>query len=270
MKTTEELQSLPQELLAKWIDNEGLDFEKRRGSLGIFNDPEPLSPSAVCHLQWGYEIRLAEDALNEYNLKEGMVCCNPNEVSAEKITEGFKFRGVTEEELDSRHKNECEVWDPGTRQFVGPATGNISGYTYRVPLMTPFPAQEKRWSEKQIEKARRIVNDIAEGIDNEESRRVLRKALAIYADLLNEALKKRSTEEMQKLLEVVESLQERNTRDVAGLIERLQVKTEREGFVNLAILPEGLRVQVEQAAEVWRMEAQARRLAWQREVLGLG
>lgn len=45
-----------------------------------------------------------------------------------------------------------------------------------------------RWTPEQRERARSIVNDIAEDIDNHESRRELRQALAIYADMLYDAL----------------------------------------------------------------------------------
>lgn len=43
-----------------------------------------------------------------------------------------------------------------------------------------------RWSDEQIEEAARIVNNIAEDIDNRETRKKLRQALVIYADLLQE------------------------------------------------------------------------------------
>lgn len=45
-----------------------------------------------------------------------------------------------------------------------------------------------RWTEAQIEDAARIVNDIAEDMDNpRDTRKKLRQALAIYADLLWDA-----------------------------------------------------------------------------------
>lgn len=66
-----------------------------------------------------------------------------------------------------------------------------------------------RWTEDQIDRARCIVNDIAEDMDNRESRKELRQALAIYADMLwdaNVALSdKRASETMilaNKLAEI--------------------------------------------------------------------
>lgn len=41
----------------------------------------------------------------------------------------------------------------------------------------------KRWTVEQKNRALQIVNDIAEDIDNHESRAELRQALAIYADM---------------------------------------------------------------------------------------
>lgn len=41
-----------------------------------------------------------------------------------------------------------------------------------------------KWSNEDRERAAQIVNDIAEDIDNGENRQTLRRALAIYADLL--------------------------------------------------------------------------------------
>jgi hypothetical protein len=45
-----------------------------------------------------------------------------------------------------------------------------------------------KWSVEEIEEAHSIVNDIAEDIDNKESRKVLRKALTIYADLWHDSM----------------------------------------------------------------------------------
>lgn len=45
-----------------------------------------------------------------------------------------------------------------------------------------------RWKPEQIDEAAGIVNDIAEEIDNGETRKQLRQALAIYADMLYDAL----------------------------------------------------------------------------------
>lgn len=135
------------------------------------------------------------------------------------------------------------------------------------------------WTEEQIEEAWRIVFAATKKMSEKRETPCVSALLQHILDSGRDLDERSAPAEWVRLAKVLESrflgamvivgqLQERNTRDVAGLIERLQVKTEREGFVNLAILPEGLRAEVEKAAEVWRTEAQARRLAWQREVLG--
>lgn len=43
------------------------------------------------------------------------------------------------------------------------------------------------WTKKQVARAEGIVNDIAEQVDGGEDRRILREALAIYADKVMEA-----------------------------------------------------------------------------------
>lgn len=174
-----------------------------------------------------------------------------------------------------------------------------------------------KWTRDQINEAHRIVNDIAERVDNRESAGALREALAIYADLLEECREKRSRVASEETLEVlkklmagvpvvgstpqvsmllgkilesgrdldeesapaewvrlakklekelgavmarVKELEERNTRDVVGLIQRLQEKTDREGFVNLAILHPELRALVEAEYREWLARAaEARR-----------
>ena len=59
-----------------------------------------------------------------------------------------------------------------------------------------------RWSKKQQERAHCIVNDIAEDIDNGEGRRVLRQALAIYADLLCDSNQKLKLKELGEASEL--------------------------------------------------------------------
>jgi hypothetical protein len=57
-----------------------------------------------------------------------------------------------------------------------------------------------RWTEAQIEDARRIVNDIAEDMENpRDTKKKLRQALAIYADLLWDANVTRSNKESERL-----------------------------------------------------------------------
>ena len=65
-----------------------------------------------------------------------------------------------------------------------------------------------RWTPEQRERAWAIVNDIAEDIDNGESRAVLRQALAIYADLLCDALQARACERTKALVDAMKELAE--------------------------------------------------------------
>lgn len=108
------------------------------------------------------------------------------------------------------------------------------------------------WTPEEVDDAERIVNDIAERIDNRESRAALRQALAIYADKLQEALEARNTlaseqtlkklHDCQSYLESLGDLQARYDADMAlmnqrlieqdaNYLRRLQAKTQREGFV---------------------------------------
>lgn len=65
-----------------------------------------------------------------------------------------------------------------------------------------------RWPEKQQERAHRIVNDIAESIDNGEGRIILRQALAIYADLYYDAVQMLKLKELGKASELCKRLEE--------------------------------------------------------------
>lgn len=57
-----------------------------------------------------------------------------------------------------------------------------------------------RWTQLQKDKACGIVNDIAEDIDNKETRAELRQALAIYADMLHDAIQEQFSEKDRKLI----------------------------------------------------------------------
>lgn len=63
-----------------------------------------------------------------------------------------------------------------------------------------------RWTPEQREKAHAIVNDIAEDIDNKETRQELRQALAIYADMLCDALQQRSDDKLDRLADGLHKL----------------------------------------------------------------
>lgn len=63
-----------------------------------------------------------------------------------------------------------------------------------------------RWTVEQREQACAIVNDIAEDIDNHESRRELRQALAIYADMLYDEQQQKMEKGTAKLLADLKTL----------------------------------------------------------------
>lgn len=60
------------------------------------------------------------------------------------------------------------------------------------------------YTPEEIAEAERIVNDIAEHIDNRESRAALRQALAIYADKLSAARESKHQSETQKLIDLLQ------------------------------------------------------------------
>lgn len=64
----------------------------------------------------------------------------------------------------------------------------------------------KNWTKQQQEKAASIVNDIAEGIDNGESRKELRQALAVYADMLDEKVISQVTKDTRDLSKRIDRL----------------------------------------------------------------
>lgn len=64
----------------------------------------------------------------------------------------------------------------------------------------------ERWTNEQKEKAMSIVNDIAEDIDNHETKAELRQALAIYADMLCDALQSKAELKTDLLIRELEKL----------------------------------------------------------------
>lgn len=67
----------------------------------------------------------------------------------------------------------------------------------------------ERWTESQIEDAHRIVNDIAEDVENpRDTKKKLRQALAIYADLLWESEQQTFRRGDAKIIQAIETLQE--------------------------------------------------------------
>ena len=63
-----------------------------------------------------------------------------------------------------------------------------------------------RWTPEQRDQAMGIVNDIAEDIDNGETREELRQALAIYADMLCDTLQNRAAQNSDALLDAMKKL----------------------------------------------------------------
>lgn len=76
----------------------------------------------------------------------------------------------------------------------------------RLPRPTGHENMVDRWTKEQQEAAHSIVNDIAEFIDNRETRAELRQALAIYADLLSDERCRLSSMRSDKLLMAVNRL----------------------------------------------------------------
>lgn len=64
----------------------------------------------------------------------------------------------------------------------------------------------RRWTHAQIENAHRIVNDIAEDIDNKDTDAELRTSLAIYADLLSDERERRNRINSDEMLEHVKKI----------------------------------------------------------------
>lgn len=80
----------------------------------------------------------------------------------------------------------------------------------------PVKILASRWTPGQIENAHRIVNDIAEDIDNRESRKEMRQALAIYADLLHDKHHEANDERMGRVLFLLEQLQKKEAQNPIG------------------------------------------------------
>ena len=64
-----------------------------------------------------------------------------------------------------------------------------------------------RWTPAQQESAMGIVNDIAEDIDNGETRKELRQSLSIYADMLCDALQSKADKNMVELSKSLDRLE---------------------------------------------------------------
>lgn len=80
-----------------------------------------------------------------------------------------------------------------------------------------------RWTEQQKERARNIVNDIAEDIDNGESREVLREALAIYADFLWDSHRFKEDTLLEKTLVALQALKRTQSQNIAMSHERSEL-----------------------------------------------
>lgn len=126
---------LPPAELAAMIDREGLKFEYQdwgRWFLAANNKAADYLESPTC------PIRLAPGALTEFGLKPGMQPHNPDNLPADKITEGGKYRAVMACELhegDTRR----EYWDYKDSKWKQGWTGVDATNTWRVPINTPFP-----------------------------------------------------------------------------------------------------------------------------------
>lgn len=140
---------LSQQDLAEMIDREGLAFERRSEAITEWRPPVDLyqeNKNASWYVGGGWEIRLAPGALTEFGLKPGMVPHNPDGLPADQITEGGKYRAWSEEERNHAHAHGVRIqemerhrrgaWE---KSILGGFWGDEIGWTYRVPVNTPFP-----------------------------------------------------------------------------------------------------------------------------------
>jgi len=139
--TTFQPQLTPAELAAM-IDREGLAFECRASEAHPWKTPRKCDSDALHYLRSAYEIRLAPGALTEFGLKPGLKPHNPDNLPADNITDGGKYRAVVAgdscihpHEFWSSRRNR---WITGT-QIDECVFGGMSSYSYRVPINTPFP-----------------------------------------------------------------------------------------------------------------------------------
>lgn len=137
---------LSQEDLAQMIDREGLDkeFESLHKQGQWYRADE--SQTAVEHLRFGGQIRLASGALTDFGLLPPLHPHNPDGLTADVITEGGLYRGVTADEKRIRRDNggELQRWNGAFWEKYG--YGDMEEClvsrctsTYRVPVSTPFP-----------------------------------------------------------------------------------------------------------------------------------
>lgn len=139
---------LPPAELAAMIDREGLAFEYKSQIDIIASLPRAwFLGSNFPALQWvqdGYEIRLAPGALTEFGLKPPLLPHNPDNLPADKITEGGKYRAWSEGEYKcatSSFKGHLQKLIAG--EWTQGACGDSASGTYRVlvdaPYQTSFP-----------------------------------------------------------------------------------------------------------------------------------
>lgn len=134
---------LSQEDLAKFADNESLDFQIQN-----MHGHWCFPPNSTRLLAWvnTHLIRLAPGALTDYGLKPGMKPHNPDDLTADVITEGGKYRAMLSNERRIRRNKGgyLQRWNGGYWEEYGYgdmgecSVGKCSS-TYRVPVNTPFP-----------------------------------------------------------------------------------------------------------------------------------
>lgn len=136
--------ALSQTELAEMIDIEGLDFQFRYPHSNRWEkSSEWKGTPAIEFVEKGYPILLTPGALTEFGLKPGMIPRNPDNLPPEEITEGGKYRAITEGDWDEEDilPPTAEVYREDKQLWMGPFK-YVSFFheiiTYRLPINTPF------------------------------------------------------------------------------------------------------------------------------------
>lgn len=128
---------LPPNEIAAMIEREELAWQFHVGDEIWVRDNNYLTVFERVAL--GQEIRLAPGALTEFGLKPGMVPRNPDNLTADQITEGGKYRAWSEDEYKfatSSFKGHLQKLIAG--EWTQGACGDSASGTYRVPIDAPY------------------------------------------------------------------------------------------------------------------------------------
>lgn len=133
--------------LAEVIDRHGLQFQSWFSHLGWcrVSGRDGKVPLAVQYLDSKHPVRPLHGALTKFNVLPGLKVINPDNVPADKLVEGFKYRAWTEAdqqdfELNQELPEGLEVWLPQNQCFSMSKQMAFGPATYRVAINRPFPA----------------------------------------------------------------------------------------------------------------------------------